>query len=89
MIFGQAFGCWSWLLNSHVGRATKCFYRTHAAFRIARQTNRRAEIHQRGVETPGVLFRHERAGGSPQRLAILNIERARENACGVRFDDWK
>src|SRR5438128_11340987 len=74
-------------------RAAKFFYRTDGAFR-ARQTHERAEIDERGVVNTRAGSRQQCAGVAPKRILAgcsvdrqPQIEKTRENAGGICFDD--
>src|SRR5207247_6484677 len=73
--------------------AAKCFHRTEMALWLPRYANKRAKIEERGVESSSVGFCKTRCippKRFPRRTGIdgfSKIEKPRQNASGVRFDN--
>ena len=79
---------------SRIFCAAKRFNRAHIAFRLAGRANKRAKIEKCGVEARGAGLREKTRCVLPKHLPArfgidrsAQIEKPRQNATGVRFDD--
>ena len=70
-------------------------YRTNAALRLSRNANKCAEIDQCGVVDPAVGFRKKTRCTFPEQFPVrcrfdqsAKIDKSRQNASSVSFDDW-
>jgi hypothetical protein len=75
--------------------AAKRFNRAQIAFRLPGYANKRAKIEKCGVESRGIGFWDKTRCMLPKRFSarvgidrLAQIEKPRQNASGVRFDDW-
>ena len=75
--------------------AAEFFYWANATFGLSRNTNKRAEIDERGIVNPGVGFWKKRRRILPKRFSARDrvdgfpkIEKPCQNAGSVSFDDW-
>ena len=80
--------------RSRIFCAAKRFNRAHIAFRLPSYANERAQIEKCGVENRGIGFWKKTGGMLPKRFParvginrFAQIEKPRQNATGVSFDD--